>query len=482
MIKAKHLYLKVVTACMFIGAMNSCADDDSFTSSSSNLLSFSTDTVKLDTVFSNVPSAMRSLWVYNNSGDGLRCRSVRLERGAESGFRVNVDGTYLGEAQGYSTTDVEVRKQDSIRVFIELTSPSNFKDTPSLNEDHLIFTLESGVEQRVSLQAYSWDATLLRNVRIDRDSTLSTDGRPMVIYGGIRVDSAATLSIAAGTTLYFHHDAGINVYGRLRTLGTASNNVVLRGDRIDRMFDYLPYDFVPGQWQGIRFFNSSTENELKYTDIHSTYNGVVIDSTDVSSRKLTMGNVTIHNCQGYGLQASYAKMVIYNTQITNTLGDCMRVDGGDVEMNNCTLAQFYPFDSKRGVALHFSNKYPLLNLTVANTLVTGYADDQLMGERKDSTTKFNYNFSYSIIRTPRVTTADSVNFNKVIYEDVKDTLNSGDKHFVRIDNDSLRYDFRLDSVSLAIDKANALSACPKDRHGKTRDRLPDIGAYEYVKP
>ena len=92
---------------MFIGAMNSCADDDSFTSSSSNLLSFSADTVKLDTVFCNVPSATRSLWVFNNSGDGLRCRSVRLERGAESGFRVNVDGTYLGEAQGYSTTDVK---------------------------------------------------------------------------------------------------------------------------------------------------------------------------------------------------------------------------------------------------------------------------------------------------------------------------------------------------------------------------------------
>jgi hypothetical protein len=482
MMKAKQLLFMIVTACAALGTMSSCADDDSFTSSSSHLLTFSADTVRLDTVFSNVPSTTRSLWVYNTSGDGLRCKSVRLDRGADSGFRVNVDGTYLGEAQSYAATDVEVRNKDSIRVFIELTSPSNYQNTPQLNEDNLVFTLESGVEQRVSLQAYSWDATLLRNVRIDKDSTISSQDRPIVIYGGITVDSVATLNIAAGTTLYFHNDAGIDVYGRLRTNGTATSNVVLRGDRIDRMFDYLPYDFVPGQWQGLHFYNSSTENELVYTDIHSTYNGVVIDSTDVSKQKLTLENVTIHNCQGYGLLTAHAKLSMYNTQITNTLGDCVLVNGGDVEINNCTLAQFYPFDAKRGVALRFTTRHPLLNLAVSNTLVTGYADDQLMGEKGDSTIQFNYSFAHSIIRTPKVETADSVYFVDVIYEDVKDTVSCGEKHFVRIDTDSLRYDFRLDSVSLAIDKADTLSARPTDRNGKTRDRLPDIGAYEYIKP
>jgi hypothetical protein len=71
---------------------HSLFDNDSFTTSTSNELSFSTDTVKMDTVFSNVPTATRSFWVYNHSGEGLRCSSVRLEQGATTGFRVNVDG------------------------------------------------------------------------------------------------------------------------------------------------------------------------------------------------------------------------------------------------------------------------------------------------------------------------------------------------------------------------------------------------------
>jgi hypothetical protein len=477
--KVQHLLL---TAGLALGLMASCSDDDSFSSSPSRLLTFSTDTVKIDTVFSNVPSTTRSLWVFNHSGDGLRCQSVRLVRGGESGFRVNVDGVYLGEEQNYETRDVEVRNKDSIRVFVELTSPINHQETPQLNEDDLIFTLESGVEQRVNLKAYAWDATLWRNVSIDKDSTIDSPERPIVIYGGITVDSAATLNIAAGTTLYFHNDAGVNVYGRLKCNGTAERNVVLRGDRIDRMFDYLPYDFVPGQWQGVHFYQSSKQNELEFTDIHSTYHGVVVDSAEVTEQKLTLRNVTIHNCQGYGLVTNNAKVDLYNTQITNTLNDCVLVNGGNVTMNNCTLAQFYPFDSNRGVALRFTGKHPLLNLKVDNTLITGYADDQLMGERKDSTALFNFDFAHSLIRTPKVETADSVHFVNVVFENIKDTVSSGEKHFVRMDTENLRYDFRLDSVSSAIDKADVKTAQPIDRDGRARDDHPDIGAFEYIKP
>ena len=76
-------------------AISACDDEDSFTVSPSNILTFSMDTVKLDTVFSTVPSSTRSFWVYNKSGDGLRCSTVRLENGNQTGFRVNVDGVFL---------------------------------------------------------------------------------------------------------------------------------------------------------------------------------------------------------------------------------------------------------------------------------------------------------------------------------------------------------------------------------------------------
>lgn len=116
----------------------------------------------MDTVFSTVPSSTRSFWVYNKSGSGLRNINVRLENGNQAGFRVNVDGTYLSPSSGFQTNGIEVRNKDSIRVFVELTSPVNNGDKPLKIEDNIVFTLESGIRQKVNLTAYSWDATIMK--------------------------------------------------------------------------------------------------------------------------------------------------------------------------------------------------------------------------------------------------------------------------------------------------------------------------------
>lgn len=456
-----------------------CADDDSFSTSRDSRLTFSTDTVKMDTLFSNVPSAAKSFWVYNYSGDGLRCSDVRLERGGSSGFRVNVDGIYLGEERDWHTSEIEIRHKDSIRVFVEVTLPTAAIDEPSLDEDNLVFTLENGVEQKVNLNAWAWNATLLRDVRISRDSTLDCAGRPTVIYGGLRVDSGATLTIAAGSTLYFHPDAGIDVYGSLKALGTAEGRVTLRGDRIDHMFGYLPYDRVPAQWLGVHFYGASYGNELVYTDLHSANTGIEIDSSDVSIQKLTLSHSIVHNCQGYGVHASNAKLTILDSQLTNTLYDCLGIEGGDVSLNGCTLAQFYPFDSRRGSAFAFTDRYPIVGMTVLNSLITGYADDVFSGTVSDTTATKNWLFDHCMIRTPKITTADSLFFTNVVYEDVEDTVSMGEKHFLKVDIDNQAYDFRLDSVSAAIGRADSLTALPDDCDGNVRDDKPDIGAYEY---
>ena len=291
----KILYLNILFALSLLGFC-ACDDGDSFTDSPSNLLSFSVDTVRFDTIFSTVPSSTRSFWVHNKSGKGLRCTNVRLEGGNQSGYRVNVDGVYLSPEQGYKANDIEVRDKDSIRVFVELTSNVTFTDKPKELNDNLVFTLESGRQQKVVLNAFSWDATLLKDVTIGKDSTLAPSGKPMVVYGGLTVEEGATLTLAAGTTLYFHGNAGMTVKGRLLSKGTEEANVVLRGDRLDRMFDYLPYDRVSGQWQGIRFEETSYDNEMTYTDLHGAFNGIVADSSDVSRNKLTLANSTVHNC------------------------------------------------------------------------------------------------------------------------------------------------------------------------------------------
>ena len=210
-----------------VGLVTACNDDDTFTTSKNNLLVFSTDTVKLDTTFSKVPTPTKTFWVYNRSGNGIRLANVRLEQGNQTGFRVNVDGIYLGQSNGYQVNGLEVRNKDSIRVFVELTTPKNGKTNPQLVEDNLVFTLESAVQQKVNLKAYSWDAELLKNIEVKHDTTIQST-KPIVVQGGIKVNEGATLTIGAGTTLYFSNKAGIDVHGQLKIAGTADKIVTLR--------------------------------------------------------------------------------------------------------------------------------------------------------------------------------------------------------------------------------------------------------------
>lgn len=465
----------------------SCTDDDSFTTSRSALLTFSTDTVALDTVFSTVPTSTHTFWVYNNGNDGLRLSQVRLQRGNQSGYRVNVDGSYLDNELGSKINDLEIRKGDSIRVFVELTSPVNNADSPQLVEDNLLFTLESGVEQKVCLRAYSWDAQIINHLHITSDTVLSSS-KPILIRGGITVDSMKTLAIMAPTKLYFHDGAGVDVYGRLLVNGTADNNIVFRGDRTDNMFSYLPYDRISGQWKGIHFYSSSTGNVIKYADIHSAMDGILCDSAayDSTQVRLQIDHSIIHNCKGVGLQAINSYVNVFNSQITNTLGDCVAIYGGLAQIVYSTLGQFYPFKADCGVALRFTNfsplrgDTPLYGLVCYNTLVTGRSEDVVMGEVKDSLVAYNYFFSHCLLRTPAITDSTKLEpFAQVIFEQPTDSVN-GKKHFLKIDDDNMYYDFRLDSVSTACGKALPMiqEGFVDDRNGRQRGDKPDIGCYQ----
>jgi hypothetical protein len=111
---------------------------------------------------------------------------------------------------------------------------------------------------------------MVRNLEIKNDTTIDTtvSGRALVVYGGIKVNPEATLTLAPGTTIYFHDDAGIDVMGKLICKGTAEKSITLRGDRLDNILGDIPYDVLSGRWQGIHFATSSYDNIIEYTDMH----------------------------------------------------------------------------------------------------------------------------------------------------------------------------------------------------------------------
>ena len=424
-----------------------CENDDNFSTSTGLRLTFPEDTLKMDTVFSRTPSSTYTFWVYNENDAGIRVQSVRLRRGNQTGFRVNVDGIYLDNSNGSQTSDVEIRKNDSILVFVELTAAENGQRAPMLVEDDLLFLLESGVEQKVCLQAWSWDAKKLYSPVITKDTLIESD-LPIVIFGNLKVEEGVTLSIR-NTCLYFHDSSGLDVYGSLHT-----ENCVLRGDRLDDMFDYLPYDRVSGQWNGVHLYETSSGNTMLRTEIRNPLRGIVCDSAalDSTNLRLAMTECVIHNCQETGLEVYNAYISLDHCQLTNTGGDCISVVGGIADINYCTFAQFYPFVASRGAAFRFSNRYdetdmPLQRLSCVGSIMTGYDDDVVMGVAGSEDVPFNYDFRLCLMRTPAVTD-DSLHFEQILWETPKDSI-QGKQHFVLIDEDNLIYDFHLDSLSTA---------------------------------
>lgn len=430
---------------VLIGALLclACEDDEKFSSDSGMRLSFEMDTLKMDTVFSGTPSSTYSFWVYNRQDSGLRLQTVKLKKGNQTGYRVNVDGIYLDNSNGSQTSNVELRRKDSLLVFVELTAQTAHQLEPKLVEDDLQFFLENGTEQAVNLRSWAWDAKKLYDQEILSDTVIES-AVPLVIYGDLTVKKGVTLTLKH-TKLFFHDQSGLEVEGTLKM-----EDCELRGDRLDRMFDYLPYDRVSGQWEGVHFHETSTGNELIASTIRNTKDGIVLDQEKQASDsyRLTMKNCVVHNCQGDGVRVTASKVRLDHCQLTNTEGDCLKVIGGMAEISYCTIAQFYPFDALRGKAIRFVNdlETSLKRFVCEGTIATGYEDDVVEGEQ--ITEEVEYSFKNCLLRMPA---QDKNHFEEIIWESPTDEI-EGKEQFIKIDEDKLDYDFHLSEKSTAKGK------------------------------
>ena len=328
----------------------SCLSEEGYTSSADAQLRLERDTLALDTVLAGEPTNTYTFQVFNPHRKTLRIAAIRLALGAASPFSVNVDGSFLPNGVGEAT---EVAGGDSLRVFVQLNAPASDAVSPTALEDRLVFRLESGVEQQVLLTASTQSVINLRAHRVESDITWS-ERRPYRILDSLVVAEGSTLTLSAGTRLYFHPEARLIVHGTLRAEGQNGAPVELRGDRLGYMFSNQPYDRIPGQWGGVVFSDKSHDNVLEYCEIHSGDFGIRCDSSSIDLQKLTLSNSLIHNVGGHGLYARQCALTVGNTQITNAAGDCVRLIGGRSEFTHCTIGQFYALAGDRGVALRLS--------------------------------------------------------------------------------------------------------------------------------
>ena len=169
-------FYMILMSALFVA----CNEDAGFSSSPLLRLEFSTDTVSFDTLFTDRVSPSAMFVVRNRNKNSLRISDVRLASGGESGFSVLVDGQY-----GSVMRDLEIRAKDSLFVVASVKLDRNGLDVPYQVKDSLLFTLESGVVQKVLLTAHGRDVVFMYGDSIMSDTTFQAGH--YVVYDSLRV-------------------------------------------------------------------------------------------------------------------------------------------------------------------------------------------------------------------------------------------------------------------------------------------------------
>ncbi len=454
-------------------SFSSC-QDDSISSNPNYQLTLSTDTVSFDTLFTSFNSTTKRIKVYNNNKSGIKISSISLDGEALSPFSINVNGR---SSSNQVFTDIELDSKDSLYVFINVNIDYNDQDNPILFSDNITF-ITNGNEQKIALQAVGQDAIILKSTTITSDTTL-TNERPFLIFGTLKVNSSNTLTIEKGCKLYFHDNSGIDVYGNIDVQGTVNQPVILRGDRLDYIFEGVPYDSLSGSWNGIQIYDSSVSS-FTNTTIKNAENGINILGEIGNEPEISISNSIIHNCSEYGLKCTSTKIITTNSQISNCGNSCILLMGGESEFNHCTIANFYPKVYRSEEALTIKNYendtiYPVNKAEFNNSIIFGsYKSELYLDSTTTMSSAYNVTFYNCLI--------DGDEQQESYFQQTVWTSYTQDMF---ANTTSYPYDFSLVAESPAINSADITIAnsYPLDIIGNNRlaDGNPDIGAYEHIK-
>lgn len=388
----KNLFPLFLTIAGFFGLILSSCISDAVSTSSSDTLAFSRDTVNFDTVFTDLGTPTARLIVFNRNKKGVDISSIKLRKD-DSNFSINVDGR-----SGKVFNDVEIRGKDSIYVFIECFIPETATSEPYLVEDELEF-VTNGITQTVRLEAYGQNVTRLKAARITSDLTLDS-GRPIVVFDSLVVEKGATLRILPDTRMLFHDGAELIVHGRIEAVGEPGKLIQMRGDRLDNVLPDVGYDILAGQWRGMRISAESFDNRLEYVDMRSTAIGLSLDScADLSKTKLLLRNSWLHNSQGSALSTKYAKVEAYGCCFSEAGEAVVSLTGGDLRFVQCTFANNYLFSAIANpiVSLYHllpehtnDNNLPLMKASFENSIIYGLTSDINEGDLTGSNVFFRY--------------------------------------------------------------------------------------------
>lgn len=493
--------------CVALISVSSCRKDFSTAPSSGNL-TFSKDTVFLDTVFTNIGSSTYNLKVYNRSNEAITIPNIQLENGTSSNYRLNVDGI-----PGKTFENIDILAKDSIYIFIETTIDFSTISNP-LYTDRILF--DNGLnEQHIDLVTLVQDATFIYpgkdpiSMKIDSltldgkpttikgrfltDAELNfTNVKPYVIYGYAAIPESKTATIEAGTKIYFHNNSGLIVDKKasLKVNGTLNNQVIFEGDRLEHRFDN-----APGQWGTIWMRAGSTNNEINYANIKNSVVGILVDSIGATSTPtLHIKNSQIHNSSNYGILAREANVKGENLVIGNTGQSSLACTiGGTYNFTHSTFANYWNngtrqlptvlvnnfFTYTNGAGQEVTETRDLYAANFTNCIIDGNNNIEFVLDKVEGSL-FNYSMDSNMIQfndvnntfsaTPELDFTDTTHYSN--------TILNGNTHFKNTANNEFNIGQNNTGINKALNSASLLF--PIDILGLDRTTSPDIGAFQHV--
>jgi len=432
-------------------------------------LQFSSDSVFIDTVITQLGTSTQELIVYNPHKKTVVISSIKMANGSNSEFIFNVNGMGTGEQK-----DIEIRPNDSIYIFIQAKLKKNNVDTVVTHEDKLIFTLNDKV-QDVKIVSWGRDASFIKNQTIQ--TTTWTASKSFLIFDSLTVDVGQTLTIEEGVMVLFKPRANLIIKGTLVVKGTIEKPVIFEGYRLESR-----YQNIPGQWGSIILSSSSSNNTIKNAVITDGTSGFVFESSS-KQVDLDLENVIINQMSYSGLTCYGSKIRAINCVFANCCSYILELkEGGDYQFthttisnnsrNNCNSSANKPSIYIDNYKLDGTVKSPkdLVNASFKNCIIYGNYEDF---SEFNSIPNALYNMTF---------------VNSLLYESKRNSymdptsglIKPSDKVFSKHEKG-----FALDSASVARNFGDLSigTLYPFDIKGRSRivDGKPDIGAYEYFK-
>lgn len=478
-IKISKYILTAFALLLLATSFNSCRKEN-FYSGSNSILTFSEDTLRFDTVFTQMGTVTRYFKIENKTNTTVLLDKLNLRNlDGLNTFRINVDGT-----SGTQFTNVEVPAKDYIYVFVEATVDPNNITNPFIILDEISYEY-GDVRQTSYLSVWGQNAHYHVGKIYSSQTITWTNDLPHVIlrndtFPGVGVDSFSVLNIEPGCKIYVAQGAGLFVDGKL-FIGNSSSqdSVIFRSNRIETLQNGVDFETNPGLWQGIALFSGS-KAEIYNTTISQAIWGIqarhyseeITDMINDAGRPdILLDKVKIKNSALNALVAVNAKLVVKNSMFYNSGNVTVAIGlGGDVNFDNCTMYNNGVSGSNANKVLVLSNYAQTSSGTGVNDLEAANftnciiygADAEKMAFSKDDQAIFNNSFKNCLLKTELVT--ETTFTDCILNEDPK---------FENASNGN--FNLRENSPCIATGFNNGIL---QDIYFKTRTHF-DIGAVAY---